>query len=509
MVPLPVGDSMTEVETVECQPVADKPLLPKWIAWTWPSGWFWWILWSLGLVALGWGLMVSIVEGGDGLIVGLGGAALGLFVMGWCVPNPFGLMMKNFQSGSIPGTWVSPPFPPMDRSDWHLDRVEWDAKSENWLPDPLAKFEHDGPPISVLEDGDDWVVFSGPEESGRFASPETANDHMIELIKEGDKINAQELLFGDHPRHDRYRALYNATPPQFTSRFFHHALSVFFMAGVFFGMSKGARESNLTLSIALLVASALATILSQFGYRRSMEAWDTVTSIIKFVDGGHGELVGQIRPLFPSPPKVLHVDGCRASAWTFENLAAWTWVYDATEKWTEKVYNHQTEKWETRHRRETRRIRWGNHASDFIVHDGTGGLVVKTSTFGRIDMGTPLWESSRHGGQGCGPLASPIRGGTISQHRWSLSAFRFSDPVYIMARIKSRPHDEVPKGTVAYNASRVHQTLEAVGEDAPRRDAKLCKGNELSVLSAKNSPASRLGPLILMIIVCALAASGL
>ena len=59
---------------------------------------------------------------------------------------------------------------------------------------------------------------------------------------------------------------------------------------------------------------------------------------------------------------------------------------------------------------------------------------------------------------------------------------------------------EIPKGNVGFNATRVHHTLEAVGEDAPRRRAKVCKGNEFSVLSAKNSSVSRLGPWILLII---------
>jgi hypothetical protein len=53
---------------------------------------------------------------------------------------------------------------------------------------------------------------------------------------------------------------------------------------------------------------------------------------------------------------------------------------------------------------------------------------------------------------------------------------------------------------VGYNATRIHQTLEAVGEDAPRRRAKIAKGNEFSVLSAKNSTTSRLGPLLLFIL---------
>ena len=71
--------------------------------------------------------------------------------------------------------------------------------------------------------------------------------------------------------------------------------------------------------------------------------------------------------------------------------------------------------------------------------------------------------------------------------------------MYLMARIRSRPFDEIPKGTVANNASRVHHTLVAVGEDAVRRAAKLRKGTEFSVLKPKTSAVSRLGAIFLLI----------
>ena len=126
-------------------------------------------------------------------------------------------------------------------------------------------------------------------------------------------------------------------------------------------------------------------------------------------------------------------------------------------------------------------------------------MAVKLTTFERVDMGSPIWGRKKRGDNTCGPYAKSRHGGSLS-HNWSLTALRKGDPAYIMARIKSRHHDEIPKGNVGFNATRIHHTLEAVGEDAPRRRAKISKGNEFSVLGAKNSSASRLGPWILLIV---------
>jgi hypothetical protein len=81
----------------------------------------------------------------------------------------------------------------------------------------------------------------------------------------------------------------------------------------------------------------------------------------------------------------------------------------------------------------------------------------------------------------------------VRKHRWELYGLQLGDPVYTMARIKSRPHDDIPRGTVSENASRVHHTLVAVGEDAPRRHAVIQKGTEFSILKAKSSTISRYG----------------
>ncbi|MDP6906406.1 MAG: hypothetical protein QF440_03210 [Candidatus Thalassarchaeaceae archaeon] len=489
---------MPDCDGPQCDPEAEKPLLPKWLAWTWPTHWGWWILWGIGFFVAGYGAFLLLTDMATSFLT----IGLGLFLIGYCHPNPFGQMMKNqFSFGTDKEGWSTPPLPPMDPDDWHLDRKLWNEDVGAWLPNPLARFSQDVPNVYVEEDGGEWVAFFEGNEPKRFTTPKEAAEYMEKEIKNGEKIDAQELLFGEHPRHNRYRALYNATPPQFTSRFIFHTFSVFFIIGFYLAIPHSARENTPVLSylpIGLMVLGALAAIGSHYAYRSSVEAWDTITSIIKYVDGGHGELVGQIRPISSLEQGVLHVDGCKAASWTFDDLVAWSWAYTCTETWTERYYDEQSKSWKTRTRSETRTIRSASHTSDFMIHDGTGGMAVKLPTFDRINMGGPIWSRERRPQQGGDKLAESRHGGSL-KHAWTLSALRLGDPIYMMARIKSRPQDDIPRGTVGFNATRVHQTLEAVGEDAPRRRAKITKGNEFSVLSAKNSITSRLGPLMLLI----------
>ena len=487
---------MADCDEPQCDLDTDERLLPKWWSWTWPCHWFSWGVFGLGIALLGFGIFTLLTDGtSEGLILG----SIALFMMGWCCPNPFVQMMEGFNLSADPRRWSSPPLPPMKKSDWHMDRKYWDEKFGDWLPNPLAKFEQDKPEIKLLADGDGWVVNCDGKDSERFSTPKEADTYIEQKIKSGERMNAQELLFGDHPRHNRYRALYNATPPQFTSRFLFHILSVLFLVGGYMAIPRESREMMAYFPSFLLVVAAIGVIYSHFSYRKNMEAWDTITSIIKYVDGGHGELFGQIRPMSNSPLKILHVDGCTAPSWTFDDLIAWSWNYTCRETWTERYYDQESKTWKTRTRTETRYIRGGSYASDFMVHDGTGGMFVKTSTFERIDLGDTLWERNRRGDKTCGPYDSARHGGTL-KHTWSLSALKLSEPVYIMARMKSLPHDDIPRGTVGHNATRVHHTLQAVGEDAPRRDTRISKGTEFAVLSAKNSSTSRLGPLILLLL---------
>jgi len=132
-----------------------------------------------------------------------------------------------------------------------------------------------------------------------------------------------------------------------------------------------------------------------------------------------------------------------------------------------------------------------------MLHDGSGGIIVDLPTFRDSSFGDPIWQKDSPGSRGGDHLYTK---GDVRKHRWVLYGLQLGDPVYTMARVKSRPHDEIARGTVSENASRVHHTLIAVGEDAPRRHATLQKGTEFSVLKAKSSTLSRYGASAMLMI---------
>jgi hypothetical protein len=464
-----------------------KPLLPKNFCWTWPSSVVTWIIWGLGALALGFGIMTSIMSTqAEPLFYG----SIGLMILGFASPNPFNNMMKDMlPDSSQSGTWSVPPLPPMDPSKWHLDRVEWNEKVSAWLPDPLARYEQDGPAIQVKEDGEEWVTYTDGEEDERFATEAEAYEQMKKVIKKADTLNAQEMIFGEHPRHHRYRALYNTTPPQITARFLFHTFSVMFLVGVWLSFPVGEeRQSTMPFLLAGLVIGAVSVTISYFQNKKVMEAWDTVTSIVKFIDAGHNELVGQVRPASFEPLETVHVDNYRDSNWTFDNLVGWSWTYSIYHCWKTR-YRDSDGKWHTKTECAWKSIRGDSSASPFMLHDGSGGIIVDLATFKESPL-SEIWESDGPGRKGGNGLYTK---GDVRKHRWKLYGLQLGDPVYTMARIKSRPHDDIPRGTVSENASRVHHTLVAVGEDAPRRHAIIQKGTEFSVLKAKSSTVSRYG----------------
>ena len=81
-------------------------------------------------------------------------------------------------------------------------------------------------------------------------------------------LNAQEVIFEEHPRHSRHRRLFNTTPPMITSRLFYHAFAVMFVMGIFLGVPSEEREAAAPFAMALMVFGVLASIASLWANRR-------------------------------------------------------------------------------------------------------------------------------------------------------------------------------------------------------------------------------------------------
>ncbi|MCS5535204.1 MAG: hypothetical protein NZ802_05060, partial [Candidatus Poseidoniales archaeon] len=230
-----------------------KSLLPYNFCWTWPQEIWSWMFWGLGCLSMGYGLITSL---GAFNIDGFPLVIIGLVIMGFASPNPFALMLKKCVPGAS-DNWSIEPKPPMHSSQWHLDRPLWNEKFKEWLPDPLSRFEMDGPEISFKKIGEQWAVYydgqelecddcegsgkvdgqkcerCGGDEELRFDSESEVSAQMKKLLRRRDMLNAQEMIFSEHPRHYRHRRLFNTTPPMITARFFYHAFAVMFVMGIF------------------------------------------------------------------------------------------------------------------------------------------------------------------------------------------------------------------------------------------------------------------------------------
>jgi len=341
------------------------------------------------------------------------------------------------------------------------------------------------------------------EEGATYTAAE-ASEKIDELVKDWDDINAQELLFAEHPRHTKFRAMYNFTPPMFHSRFLFSAIGIAFLGlyWVFWAPDMVTKDwPELPLYIALF--SLISVPISYMMGRKEMQAWDTVTSIIKFLDAGHNELVGQIRPYYEEPIPVVYVDGYRDKIFTMHDAVYWRWAYRAKEC-RKETYRDRDGKVRTR-----TVCGWVNVRSDggsvpFLLHDGSGGVLVDVRTFDEVEQVPQVLDTSSPGNKGGNDLYRASAGAWVERHEWTASALRLADPVYLMGRVKSLDEEYVPKGTVSDNASRIHQSLLVVGEDAPRREARIAYGNELNQLSARKSVFTRYGPAVLMTLVALL-----
>jgi len=252
-------------------------------------------------------------------------------------------------------------------------------------------------------------------------------------------------------------------------------------------------RSSMTLELTgIMVFGFVILVVSHHLNKKALEAWDTVTSIVKYLDAGHNELVGQVRPADFTPIDVVHVDGYRDKSWTFHDLVAWRWDYTPTICWKE-TYVDSKGNMRTRTVCRSETIRADAHVRDFLLHDGSGGVTVDLGSFEDVSYGNNLMDETKPGKQGGNPLHDPGSGKWIRNHAWSLSGLRLGEPVYAMARIKDITNKENLRGMVSENSTRLHHNLVAMGEDAPRRHAKVRKGSELSLLKARRSSVDVMG----------------
>lgn len=245
-------------------------------------------------------------------------------------------------------------------------------------------------------------------------------------------------------------------------------------------------EGGGMIACGLIVGPAIASIayaISMWRTGTKMQLTiDVPTSKIRSMAAGELELVGQVRRTStPAPSVQVGNDPAR----TYDDLHAWEWRYEI---YLRRTYVEMTDKGprtRTEYKWETITFKQGGH--DFILHDGTGGTLVKPDTFKDKNLGDYLrmWEidHNRNLGEIFGSLITTTFGGwTILKHKWTLWGISLGDPCYILGTAKNRPKESND------SLRNYQQTLmQVIGESGVGFEARLERGTELGVLGKVKS----------------------
>jgi hypothetical protein len=211
---------------------------------------------------------------------------------------------------------------------------------------------------------------------------------------------------------------------------------------------------------------------------------------------GNIELVGQVRYWQSKPPTVyVGRDYSRA----VDNLTSWNWNYEilveTTHVETDKNGNIKTEKRQTWHTVESDS---GNYS--YVLHDGTGGVLVHPGTFKLQNLGQYIarWECPHNVFDYDlyqGTFHRTWNEGRILRHKWTLFGLAIGDPCYLIGYAKPRdPKNRDIKEQIEMSESEIlnnehvqNRLLEVIGEDGATNEARLERGSELAVLANSRS----------------------
>ena len=240
-----------------------------------------------------------------------------------------------------------------------------------------------------------------------------------------------------------------------------------------------------------LVIAGIGLILTLVGYFRSKmlsQMLDTPTSLVRSAPVGNPELVGQIRPIAEGCLTVV-VDGNQDM--TVGNMVGYHWTY---EQYQCRTVTSTDSNGNTTSREE---CNWVTVRSDrggcpFILHDGTGGIRVNTSSFKRTDYGQYLkrWDGAYAQTLGKQIMAQAVAGllggARVKKHRWTLYGLRLGNPVYVLGQTKPRPSDAIQ--AEGLDGTLGNSIIEVWGnEDAPGVKCTIQRGTELSNLASSRS----------------------
>ena len=226
------------------------------------------------------------------------------------------------------------------------------------------------------------------------------------------------------------------------------------------------------LRVAVVIFTLVWLIFAYKKWKLSHSILDTPTSNVRSVAVGPAELVGQVRP---APSGTLSVKVADDADKIVEGVVLYKWVEEEY-VCTKDSDGKESCSWVTRDK--------GKGHTLFMLHDGTGGILVDPSTWRKPIFGDPLqvWQ--------------------WSNMRWTVHALCAGDPVYCLGRVEPRRGDYAPEEgcpTEIQNAN-----LVVTGESDVGTYSKFARGTELSVVSNLRSTTESIIIPVLMIIFSAI-----
>ena len=181
---------------------------------------------------------------------------------------------------------------------------------------------------------------------------------------------------------------------------------------------------------------------------------DTPSSRVRSVAVGPAELVGQVRP---GPKGTMSVDVGSSSSRRVQGVVHFRWKEEERVCSKDKDGNESC-KWVTR--------RTDKGGCEFILHDGTGGILVDPTSWDKVNMGDSLFTWG------------------TSKWRWTVWVLAAGDPVYCLGRVETRTHDEREEGI---DTSIPNSLLVVRGNQDIGMQAHLHRGTELSLIAGLRS----------------------
>ena len=278
--------------------------------------------------------------------------------------------------------------------------------------------------------------------------------------------NAEGVLIEEHPD-------VIGTPSPATLTLYSVNGIIFIITSLWLASDLLARHGE---STHLLLGNILRIVIIVFNLVWLFFAWkkwklvhniiDTATSRVRSVAVGPAELVGQVRP---GPEGTISVNVGGSSSRKVEGVVAYRWKEEEY-VCTKDSDGKESCSWHTR------RTDDGN--TNFILHDGTGGILIDPDSWKEVNLGEQLhnWESGRW--------------------RWTVWVLASGDPVYCLGRVETRTSEEKEDGIDETIPS---SHLVVRGNKDIGMQVHLHRGTELSVISGLRSTTEAIiVPLIML-----------